>query len=99
MLYKDYMDIFNVSLTKKAKQDLTKVPLHIVKKLQAWITNITHAGLREVRKIRGYHDEPLLGARLGERSIRLSQSYRAFYTLKQDNSIEIVMVQEVNKHD
>ena len=33
-------------------------------------------GLEEVRKVPGYHDEPLKGDQAGERSIRLSRSYR-----------------------
>lgn len=52
-----------------------------------------------MRKIPGYHDEPLRGKRDGQRSIRLSKSYRAIYEIKQDGSIEVVMVMEVNKHD
>jgi toxin HigB-1 len=55
-------------------------------------------GLEEVRKIRGYHDEPLLGLRKGQRSIRLSRSYRAVYEVHTDGAIEFVSVEEVNKH-
>jgi proteic killer suppression protein len=93
------MDIFDVVITKQAKRDLIKVPFHIVKKLQAWIDHVVHSGLKEIRKIPGYHDEPLHGKRVGERSIRLSKAYRAIYTIKNNGSIEIVMVLEVNKHD
>ena len=93
------MDIFEVVLTKRAKDDLIKAPMHIVKKLQAWIEQVNHQGLRETRKIPGYHDEPLKGKRVGERSIRLSKAYRAIYALAQHGSIEIVKILEVNKHD
>ena len=41
-------------------------------------------GLRETRKIKGYHDEPLQGDRKGQRSIRLNKAYRAFYIVKED---------------
>ncbi len=92
------MDIFNVVITKQAKHDLAKVPFHIIKKLQGWVDDVITSGLREIRKIPGYHDEPLYGKRIGQRSIRLSRSYRAIYEIKQDRSIEIVMVLEVNKH-
>ncbi len=50
------------------------------------------------QKIKGYHDEPLKGKRKGQRSIRLSKSYRAIYTIKK-NEIEFVSIEEVNKHD
>lgn len=57
-----------------------------------------HDGLEETRKVPGYHDEPLKGDRAGQRSIRLSRSYRAIYEVKKD-TVEFVSVEEVNKHD
>ena len=93
------MDIFDVVITKQARQHLIKLPKHVVKKLQAWIDNVGYSGLREVRRVPGYHDEPLKGKRVGERSIRLTKAYRAIYKIAQDGSIEIIMVLEVNKHD
>jgi proteic killer suppression protein len=54
--------------------------------------------LEEVRKAPGYHDEPLKGDRLGQRSIRLSRSYRAIYEIKSSN-VEFVSIKEVSKHD
>jgi proteic killer suppression protein len=51
------------------------------------------------RRIPGYHDEPLKGARTGQRSVRLSRAYRAIYEIRADDSIEFVSVEEVNKHD
>jgi len=92
------MDVFEIVLTKRAKDDLLKVPLHIVKKLHAWMEQVNHQGLREARKVPGYHDEPLKGKRAGERSIRLSRAYRAIYIIAHDGSIEIVKILEVNKH-
>jgi proteic killer suppression protein len=55
--------------------------------------------LESVRKIKGFHDEPLKGKRLGQRSIRLNKSYRAIYVIDRDGGVEIVEVQEVNKHE
>ena len=46
----------------------------------------------------GYHDEPLRGPRAGQRSIRLSQVYRAVYTLRRDPMGEIAIIEEVSKH-
>ena len=54
-------DIFDVKLSRRADKDLKKVPLPIAIKLQAWIEDVGHRGLNEVRKISGYHDEPLRG--------------------------------------
>lgn len=93
------MDIFGVVLTKRAKDELIKAPLYIAKKLQAWMEQVNHQGLREARKVLGYHDEPLKGKRAGERSIRLSKAYRAIYVIAQDDFIEIVKILEVSKHD
>ena len=68
------MDIFEVELSKKAIKDLERLPSYIVLKLQAWVEAVTHQGLRETRKVPGFHDEPLRGKRDGQRSIRLSKS-------------------------
>ena len=74
-----------------------KVPRYIATKLQIWVDDIEENGLEEVRKIPGYHDEPLQGERRGERSVRLSISYRAIYT-EQFDEIEFIRIEEVNKH-
>jgi proteic killer suppression protein len=56
-------------------------------------------GLREVRKIPGYHDEPLKGQRKGERSVRLTKGYRAIYVEEHDGTINLIILEEVNKHE
>lgn len=93
------MSIYNVVLKKRAQADLKKVPKHIIAKLTAWINAVGHDGLNEVRKISGYHDEPLQGERKGQRSIRLSKSYRAIYIIDSAGDMEIIEIIEVNKHD
>ena len=92
-------DIVDVIVSRQALRELKKVPLHVAIKLQAWIDDVGHRGISEVRKIPGYHDEPLKGDRAGQRSIRLSRAYRAIYTIEKDNTLHFVEVQEVNKHD
>lgn len=82
----------------RAKKDIIKLPLHIKTLLFAWIDDVEQRGLEEVRKIRGYHDEPLHGKRIGQRSIRLSRSYRAIYTIK-EKAVEFVLIEEVHKHE
>ena len=53
-----------------------------------------------MRRLSGYYDEPLKGGRAGQRSIRLSRAYRAFYVTKHDAvRVEFVHVTEVNKHE
>ena len=93
------MEIYNVVLRKRVSDGLKKLPKHIIAKLTAWINAVAHDGLSEVRKIQGYHDEPLQGDRKGQRSIRLSKSYRAIYIIDSDGKMEIVEIIEVNKHD
>lgn len=91
-------DIFDVTLSLKAKRDLKKVPSFIAVKLQMWVDSVGHYGLSEVRKIPGYHDEPLKGKRKGQRSIRLNIAYRAIYTINK-SGLKFVEIKEVNKHE
>jgi proteic killer suppression protein len=93
------LEIYTVVLRKKADADLKKLPKHVIAKLAAWIDAVGHDGLKEVRKTPGYHDEPLLGDRKGQRSIRLSRSYRAIYIIGKSGQMEIIEIIEVNKHD
>jgi toxin HigB-1 len=82
-----------------AKKALARVPAHIMVKLNLWVQLVEGRGLFEARKIPGFHDEPLKGKRLGQRSIRLSSSYRAIYTVESGGAVEILWVEEVSKHD
>jgi toxin HigB-1 len=92
-------DIRVVQFSKKALKSLKKIPKHIVWKLQAWIDEVINTGLNEVRKISGYHDEPLKGDRAGQRSIRLNRVYRAIYVIEASNCISFVEILEVTKHE
>ncbi len=93
------MDIFTVVLSEKAKNNLQTVPAYIARKLASWIDSVAHDGLIAVRKIPGFHDEPLKGIRKGQRSIRLNKAYRAIYVIGKQGNIEIAEIMEVNKHD
>jgi proteic killer suppression protein len=77
---------------------LAKLPKQVLVKLHLWITLVGEHGVEEVRKIPGYHDEPLMGTREGQRSIRLNRSYRAFYRVV-DDAIEFIDVFDVNHHE
>ena len=87
-----------VVVTKAAEKDLRKVPMHVRLNFFAWLDAVTEHGLEAVRRTPGFHDEPLSGQRFGQRSIRLSRSYRAFYETE-GTSAELVRVLEVNKHE
>ena len=91
-------NVFDVRLSEKATKDLKKVPQYIAIKLYAWVEDVGERGLNEVKKIKGYHDEPLLGKRKGQRSIRLNKAYRAIYVIRA-GVISFIEIQEVNKHD
>ena len=91
--------IKDVSLSWVAMRQLRKVPHFIRIKLKSWIEDVEAVGLNEVRKVPGFHDEPLKGQRKGQRSIRLNRSYRAIYVIKQNGHIEFVSIEEVSKHD
>lgn len=87
-----------VEIDRSAIKDLTKVPHYIKEKLYQWIERVEEFGIDEVRKIKGFHDEPLKGDRVGQRSIRLNRSYRAIYK-ESTEKVEIVIIIEVHNHD
>lgn len=87
-----------VDLTLVTK-DLFKLPNYIVLKLYRWVDGIEKEGISVIRKIPGYHDEPLKGKWLGHRSIRLNNSYRAIYTEHSTSEFVIIRIEEVNKHE
>ena len=90
--------IFRVEISRLAEKQLRKLPRHIVDNLHIWVAAVEHDGLEEIRKVPGYHEEPLKGDRTGQRSIRLSRAYRAIYEIKQDTA-RFVSVEEVSRHD
>jgi toxin HigB-1 len=88
-----------VLIAKLAARQLRKAPPQVRNAFSYWIGLVAEHGLLEVRKIRGFHDESIArGAHAGQRSIRLSRSWRAFYVLESDGAAELVEVVEVNKH-
>lgn len=91
--------IRTVRLSRRAEKDLARVPSYIAHNLHEWIDAVGDEGLEEVRKVPGYHDEPLLGGWWGHRSIRLNRSYRAIYRITGDGDVELAIVERVNKHE
>jgi len=92
------VSIDSVEISKKALKQLKTVPDYILDKFLSWVEAVELEGLSEIRKTPGFHDEPLKGKRKGQRSIRLSKSYRAIYIIEK-NKVEFVLVEEVNKHE
>jgi proteic killer suppression protein len=86
-----------VVITNFAEKQLKKLPNSIKESLRYWAESVERFGIREIRKLPGYHDERLKGERKGQRSVRLNRSYRAIYVETKDG-IEITII-EVNKHD
>jgi proteic killer suppression protein len=87
-----------VELSYLVKKQLKKLPTHIVVSFQNWVEDVEERGLEEVRKISGYHDEPLRGELKGLRSIRLSRGYRAYYRII-DGQVQFVNVERIDKHE
>jgi proteic killer suppression protein len=82
-----------------AERQLRKVPFYIRDKLFQWIERVEEFGIAEVRIIKGFHDEPLKGPRIGERSIRLNRSYRAIYVENIDENLVLIKILEVTNHE
>lgn len=87
-----------VIITEDVADNLYKLPKQVTNKLIVWQKQVKFLGIREVRKIKGYHDEPLRGDRKEQRSFRLNKAYRGFYITGKDGKVEIVKVIDVNKH-
>jgi proteic killer suppression protein len=90
--------IRRVEITTRAEKQVRRLPAHVGEKLSHWVYLVMEMGLAEVRKIPGFHDEPLVGRRRGMRSVRLSRAYRAMYRVVREGDVEIVSVEEVSKH-
>ena len=88
-----------VEVTRRAERSLIKAPRPVAVNFFTWKREVEEHGLQEIRKIPGYHDEPLVGKLKGKvRSVRLGRGYRAFYRVT-GSSIKCIVVEEVNNHD
>jgi proteic killer suppression protein len=94
-----YSRFVKINLSRLAKSQLKKIPDHIFRKYLYWLDLIETIGLLEARKYQGFHDEPLRGRRNGQRSVRLSKSYRLIYRQLQESKFEVIEIIEVNKHE
>ncbi len=95
------MSVYRVSISKFAAKQLKKLPKEILEHIRYWQRAVELEGLLEVRKLSGYHDEPLKGDRKGQRSIRLNRAWRLIYiedVVAGEPVIEVLVI-EVNKHE
>lgn len=90
---------FQVVLSAFVQKRFLRLPDHIQKALRTWATLIEEHGIWAMRRIPGYHDEPLKGDRKGQRSSRLSRGYRVIYEEEESGEIVIIAVLEVTKHE
>jgi len=89
--------VCRVITTRKFEKQLDDVPEYIRLKAMNWIFMIELRGIQEISKAKGFHDEPLIGKRKGQRSIRLNRAYRLIYRVLEESLI--IELLEVNKHD
>ena len=95
----DAVVIRRVVLSRLAEKQLRRMPRHVAAKLLEWVRAVKREGLERVRVIHGFHDEPLRGARRGQRSIRLSRSYRAIYVVLDWGPSARARIEEVSKDE
>jgi hypothetical protein len=88
-----------VELSSKAGSQLAKMPEYIVRKFALWVDLISVDGLATARAIPGYRNHILKGEWKRYRAIRLSNAYRAIYQERQAGTVQLVYIEEVNKHD
>ena len=86
----------DIRLTKLARKQLLKAPQPIQQKLKDWIKLLEAEGLAFVRTVKSYHDEPLQGQRMGQRSVRLNRQWRAIY---EELTGTLLSIQEITPHD
>ena len=74
-----------------------KLPPQVLKKYELWKDLVFRHGPEKLKEFPGFHDEKLLGSRLGQRSSRLSLHYRVIYSVEEGEIA--VYVLEVCPHE
>lgn len=91
--------IHDVELSRRAEKQLVNVPRHVARKLLARVEAVEEDGLEVVRRIPGFHDQPLRGKRAEQRSIRLDRRWRAIYRMVKGDEVNIARIDEVIRHE
>jgi proteic killer suppression protein len=84
-----------VDFTRFFEKRLSRCPKNVQRKAILWIKAVETEGIREVRKVAGFHDEPLKGKRQGQRSVRLNRSYRLIYE-ETEAQVQILLLEVTN---
>ena len=79
------------------KKACRKAPQAVVKKYELWKSLVFRHGPEKLKEFPGFHDEKLIGERVGQRSSRLSLQYRVIYCVDRGNVS--VLVLEITPHD
>jgi toxin HigB-1 len=88
-----------VNLSKRTERSIKTLPKQIAVNFFIWKREIEAHGIDVVKKIPGYHDEPLQGKLKGFiRSVRLGLGYRLFYRII-ESKVKYLLVEDVNHHD
>ena len=77
-------------------EGLRKGARAVVKKYELWKDLVFRHGPEKLQEFPGFHDEPLMGQRAGQRSSRLSAQYRVIYEV--NRQIVTVYVLEITPH-
>ena len=68
-----------------------RLPKAVKDRFKQWATEVEQKGLEEVRRVPGYHDEPIKSLP-GRRSVRVGEGFRACYETFIENGIEVLKV-------
>ena len=68
-----------VILSSLAKKQLSRSHEYIARKFEYRLDLIQMLGLRETRKYKGFHNDPLQGDRKNQLSVRISEADRIIY--------------------
>ena len=93
------MKTTEVLASKKFQKQLMRLPMYIKQAALVWVASVEEEGVMSIRRIKGYHDEPLKGERAGQRSVRLNQAYRLIYEEDDSGKLTIITILEVHKHE
>jgi plasmid maintenance system killer protein len=82
--------------SKTATKTLSKAPVSVRKKYDAWLEIVKLQGPQGLREVKSFHDEAVSG-QPGLHSCRLNIQYRVFYRV--DKDVVTIYVIDVNLHD
>lgn len=82
---------------RRVGRRLQRMPVEILKRYEKWKDIVAISGPAGLRRIKGFHDEALLGVWRGHRSSRLDRQYRVIYrAVRREVLVEVI---DVTAHD